>query len=830
MNPLYRESHPHAVTEARPQAPARRPAPTLAHCAAMALCCLVAAGALTTPAAARAQGTEPAERTPARARFDVPAGPLAPALRSLAGSANVLLSFTVQQTEGRRTAGVSGQYTFVEALSRVLAGTGLQAEALENGGYVLRAVPVVPMGASAVTALAPVIVRASAVTQAATGPVEGYVATRTATATKTDTPLLETPQSVSIVTADQMQVLNAQSLSEVLSYTAGVASTEAGRANERFVLRGFEATGQKGSLYRDGTKFTSNVYQGQQEPYGMERVELLRGAASVLYGNSAPGGIINAISKRPSEDAVREVGVDVGNFDRKQMKADVGGRLSKDGRWLYRLTGLVRDSNTFIDHMPDDRRYFAPALTWQPLSDTRITVLGQYQKTIAGYVYGLPASGTVSPTTSGRIPRNRFLGEPGHDTFENTTRALGYLLEQGLGDRLKLRQQVRLERVITRNQYADDWGFIPNSRRVVQRSFDQMLTSNRALTADTSIQATWGSRLMVNTTLLGVDVVRQREVFDRYGYTLGDLDLFEPRYGVTVPTEPKPSIYADNRHLRRTGLYLQNQAKILERWVVSLGGRYDWTRNEISAFSGDGSWSGETNNAFTGRAGAVYLADGGWAPFASFSQSFEPAAGRGASGERFKPTTGEQIEAGLRFQPHEDFLATATVYRLAQQNVLTLDPMNRGFRVQTGEIVAKGAELELKGKPTPHLEVIAAYAYTQSKTTKSTIAAELGRTQPNVPRHQASVWAEHGLGPWGMPGVKLGAGVRFVGATRSLSFLDVRVPNYTLIDAMASYTTGPWRFALNVSNLTDRDYVANCTYGCFYGEARKIVANALYRW
>ena len=215
----------------------------------------------------------------------------------------------------------------------------------------------------------------------------------------------------------------------------------------------------------------------------------------------------------------------------------------------------------------------------------------------------------------------------------------------------------------------------------------------------------------------------------------------------------------------------------------------------------------------------------------SFSQSFEPAAGLGRSGERFKPTEGQQYEAGIRYKPAgSDTLLTATVFQLTQQNVLTLDPVNIAFQVQTGEKRSQGLELEAKTVVARNLSLLASYAYTDAKTTKSNTASEVGTRSPFTPRNQASVWADYRFGDLGLSGLKIGGGLRYVGSTTGFAYINTVVPSYTVFDAMLSYSTGPWKLSLNVTNLANKTYVSNCTYACFYGEARRAVATAPYRW
>lgn len=756
--------------------------------------------------------------------FAIPAQPLDQALNLLARHAGLQLLAPPALVQGVPGRAVQGRLGVAAAAAQLLQGTGLAARVV-GGTLVVEKAP-----ASSSTALPTVTVTADAARETATGPVDGYLARRNATGTKTDTPLIETPQSISIVTAVQVEAQKAQSLADTLAYTAGVAVRESSRATESFVLRGFQADGQSGSLYRDGTKYSSNLYQGQQEPYGMERIELLRGAASVLYGNAAPGGIINTVSKRPTQETLRELNLELGSFHRKQVSADFGGRLSEDGDWSYRLTGLLRDSDSFVDHVQDNRTFLAPALTWRPSATTSLTVLAQYKETESKYIYALPAIGTVKPSNHGRLSRSTFIGEPGADRYQDQARSIGYLLEHAFSDQVRLRQNVRLDNAHVVYDYTYHYDLADADQRITSRGFDQSASRARAFTADTSLELKWGSGALRHTTLVGLDHTRQKERVARHDLALPAFDIFAPTYGAT-PVDPQESLYAAHRKLKRTGIYVQDQVKVADRWVALLGGRYDWTENATSPIVGDDVWTSEKNNAFTARAGLVYLADNGLAPFASFSQSFEPAAGLGRTGERFKPTEGEQFELGLRWQPPgSETLVSATVYQLTQQNVLTLDPVNIAYHVQTGEKRARGFEFEAKARVARNLSVLAAYAFTSAKTTKSNTASEIGARSPFTPRHQASVWADYGLGELGLPGLTVGGGVRYVGSSTGFAFLNASVPAYTVFDAMVSYATGPWKLALNVSNLADRTYIANCTYGCFYGEARKAIVSASYRW
>ncbi|MFN3988097.1 MAG: TonB-dependent siderophore receptor [Rhodocyclaceae bacterium] len=761
--------------------------------------------------------------------YQLPAGTLGRTLATFAIQSGLALSFDPALTEGLNSPGLNGSYTPRQALERLLHGTGLAAEMRGDGSYTLYKLP----AASGNATLAPVTVRANTEQESAWGPVPGYVATRSATGAKTDTPIIETPQSISVVGAKEIETRKADSLMDAMGYTAGAARWEAqDRTADTFILRGFQMDPQSGSFYRDGTKYTVNPYNGRQEPYGLERIEVLKGAASVLYGTAAPGGIINTVSKRPTLESVHELNVSVGSFNRKQVSGDFGGALTEDGVWSYRLTGLHRDSNSAVDHVPDDRTFIAPALKWQPTAATSLTLLSEYQRDRTAYTYGLPATGTVLPNPNGRIPRGRFVGEPDYDKFDLTRYSIGYLFEHAFNDQLQLRHSLRYFNAENTYDSIWTWGLDTDQRATLFRGAQDREDRSAAVVADTSLQYNWTTGGIAHTSLIGFDITRQRHETERYNRTAQALDLYTPVYGGALG-EPELASFSSRTRTKQIGLYAQDQMKIADKWVALLGGRHDWTRyDERAFFTDDVTADNEKSSAFTGRAGLVYLADNGLAPYASYSQSFEPQSGTDRNGSSFEPTRGEQWELGLRYQPKgSDTMLSAAVYDLTRANVLVSDPLDSNASIQHGEVRSRGVELEARTRIGRHANLIAAYAYTDAKTTKSSplTPEEEGKRSGGVPYNQFSLWGDYSFGAFGLPGLKAGAGVRYVDATRGI-WVDAKVPAFTLFDAMVSYSTGPWRFALNATNLTDKTYVASCTYDCFYGEPRKVIASVGYRW
>lgn len=761
-------------------------------------------------------------------RFDIPAQPLAPALTALASQAGLQLAFAPELAQGRQAPPILGLQDVAQALRTLLAGSGLQ-------GRVQGRTLVIERPAPGGTVLPEVVVRASAERDAATGPVSGYVARRSATGTKTDSSILETPQSITVIGAEEIDTLKAQSLQGALGYVAGVSRTEGmDRTTDGMFLRGFQ-TGSVGSHYRDGTPYSVNYYNGQQEPYGLERIELLKGAASVLYGAAAPGGIINTISKRPTATPLRELNVEVGSFRRRQVSGDFGGALGDGSDWSYRLTFLRRDSDSFVEHVPDDRTYLAPALRWQPSADTSLTLLAEYHEDKTAYVYGLPGPGTVLPNPSGRLPRNRFTGEPGYDRFHLQRHSVGYLFEHAFSEQLKLRHSLRHYRAENVYNNAWIWGLERDLRTTAFRGGQDRQDRSSATTMDTSLQYQTSHGNVQHTLLAGFDYATPRHRDERYNRDSAPLDLYAPVYGA----ERGPAAPASNSsiaRMKRMGLYAQDQIKIDQRWAMLLGGRYDTVRyDEQALFSGDKSADGEKSHAFTSRAGLVYLADNGVAPFLSYSESYEPTTGTDRLGRRFKPTSGEQVEAGVRFQPPgTETLLSAVVYRLTRDHVTVTDPLDVNHMIQQGRVRSQGLELEARTRIGRHVNLIAAYAYTDARTLRASPLQpeERGQRSIGVPDHQASLWGDHDFGAFGLSALKVGLGARYVGEARGRAHgLAVSVPAFTLFDAMVAYDTGLWRLALNVSNLADKTYIGSCAmYGCFYGEPRKAIVTATRRW
>ncbi len=798
----------------------------------VALAAALVLGAVA-PLPVRAQAAAPAHG------YDIPADTLENALNRFGREAGILLSFPTELTAGLRSNGLRGSYTVQAGLDSLLAGSGLQAARQPNGSFILQRRAAAPQAGSGSGSLPPVTVTAGTQPETASSRVEGYVARRSATGTKTDTPLIETPQSISVVTADRVAAMGAARLPDALAYTPGVKAFDGYDSRYDWLsLRGFDAYSP--GFYLDGMQMRNNAGYAvwRMESYGAERIEVLRGPSSVLYGQTGPGGMVNVVSKRPTEEPLREVQVQAGNRSLKRVAADFSGPLDAQGQWLYRLTALSQDSQTQVDRVGDRRQFLAPSLTWRPSGDTSLTVLAHYASIRAGNAYGfLPVTGTLLSTPYGRIPSSTFVGEPGFDRYNQDQWDLGYLFEHRFDDTWTVRQNARYGRIKTdyRQIYANgfvtndpDNVFDPSNFHTINRSlFASSPERGKTFTLDNQVQAKLRSGDWQHTVLLGLDY--QHSVFDQVMYfgEAPQLEVFAPVYGQPF-SMPAPN--TDSRvRLSQTGIYLQDQIKWNERWVATLGGRYDRARVDTDNHL-DESTTRQSDHKFTGRAGLVYLAPGGLAPYVSYSESFSPSTTIDPDTRQpFKPETGKQYEVGLRYQPvgtRDSY--SAAVFDLRRQNIVTFD---RDFVPrQTGEARVRGLELEAAFEPMPRFNVVLAYSWTPSaKVVSDSNPDRIGKQLVGTPRNQVSAWADYRFGN----GVKAGLGVRFMGSTHGANgTAPAKIPSYTVFDAMLGYDFEHWALALNARNLTDRIYLGrNCdAYSCGYGERRSLVATATYRW
>lgn len=709
------------------------------------------------------------------------------------------------------------------------------------------------------------VTAAPAPQESAWGPAATIAARQSATGTKTDTPIQKVPQSISVVTAEEMALHQPKSVKEALSYTPGVAVGTRGASNtyDYLIIRGFAADGQSQNNYLNGLKLQGNFYNDAViDPYMLERAEIMRGPVSVLYGKSSPGGLLNMVSKRPTTEPLKEVQFKAGTDSLFQTGFDFSDALDDDGVYSYRLTGLARSANAQQKGSEEQRYAIAPAFTWRPDDKTNFTFLSYFQnEPETGYYGWLPKEGTVEPLPNGKRLPTDFNEGAKNNTYSRNEKMIGYSFDHEFNDTFTVRQNLRFAQnkvsqksvygygmcsdpLYTKDQEAlkaspclsipqSQWGHTLTRQYVI----DNEKLEN--FSVDTQLQSKFATGSVDHTLLTGVDFMRMRNDIDSwFGYagSVAPSDIYNlDRSDFDFGAHPNPSgPYRVLLKQKQTGLYVQDQAQ-WDKVLVTLGGRYDWA--DQSSFNRDyGNKSERDDKEFTWRGGVNYLFDNGVTPYFSYSESFEPASQTDANGDLFAPPKGKQYEVGVKYVPEDrPIVVTGALYQLTKTNNLMADPNGSLFSVEGGEIRARGVELEAKAALSASVNVVGSYTYTDAEYTTDTTYK--GNTPAQVPKHMASLWADYTFFDGPLSGLTLGTGGRYTGSSYGDPANSFKVGSYTVVDALVRYDLARVgmagsNVALHVNNLFDREYVASCfnTYGCFWGAERQVVATATFRF
>ncbi|KAI2693892.1 TonB-dependent siderophore receptor [Pseudomonas sp. TNT3] len=769
--------------------------------------------------------------------YNLPSAPLASTLNQIASQAGLALSLNPSLAAGKTSAPVKGQFDATGALREALRGTGLQLEQSSAGTFSLVAVP------EGVMDLPTTSIMGVENTESAWGPVEGYLATRTAAGTKTDTALVEAPRSISVATRQQMDDRNVQNIDDAVRYMPGIVASSYGSDTRADWLRvrGFEPT-----QFLDGLPLPKGVYANpKQETWNLDRLALLRGPASSVYGQTPPGGLLDMVSRRPSAESSNEIEVQYGSDNHRQINFASTGKIDDEGQFLYGLSGVIRDSGTQIDHVDNKRYNIAPSLTWNIDDDTRFTLLTQFTRDDTGITSQfLPVQGTKIRSPLGDISHHKNLGDPDWEYYDRTYYALGYAFEHRLNDVWQFKQNLRYTKsdlsfqTLTPGAYpftqVDADGNVGRTSTSVDEDISQFAVDN-------NFQADFATGDVLHTVLIGLDHQRTNT---HYTSIYGDgltTNVNNPIYGLPIVRPPRSTAYYDyDQKTNQTGLYVQDQMA-LDQWRLTLGGREDWVHTGTKFFNKGDATNTERDKNFSGNAAISYVFDNGVVPYLSYAESFQPTSNATASPtDSIKPTEGKQWELGIKYQPPgSNTLLTAAVYDLTQKNVsvTTISSDNVSITSQTGEVKVKGLELEAVSDVTDNLKVIAAYTLAKSEVQDGTFKGNRLQLMPN---QQASLWTDYTWHNGVLDGFGVGAGVRYTGntygdqANTELGKADA----YTVFDAAVHYDLGRLdnslkgaSLALNATNLFDKDYISTCdSFYCYYGDQRSVVASATYKW
>tara|TARA_B100000446_G_scaffold171856_1_gene179518 strand:+ start:3344 stop:5776 length:2433 start_codon:yes stop_codon:yes gene_type:complete len=750
---------------------------------------------------------------------------------------------------------VNGTMPLSQALESLLAGTGVSYSVSENGTVVIGA----SSGESGeVNALEAIQVSADvAVEESAWGAASnGYMATHSSTGTKTDARIVEIPQSVSVVTRQEMDDRGSESVMDAVRYTAGVQTEVAGIDSrvDDINIRGFDASSWSNNMYLDGLRMPKGGQwtTPQIDAYGLERVEVLKGPAAVLYGQVAPGGLVNMVAKRPTFDQTNEVVVEGGSYDQYEASFDLGGNLDKNGKVIGRLVGSYNDGNSQVDKTELSRTYLAPSATVFLTDDTEVTFLTYYQKDEGGSTFQfLPIKGMLEPTQYGYIDRNTFLGEPDWNTYDREQWAIGYDLTHYINDAWSFRQNAKYNHVeslfdtVVSGTFTNG-GLLPDNRTINRRAVrgDGDLDS---IAVDNQFKVLFNTGELRHDVIMGLDYLNTDWTHIRYAVTapISPIDVYDPVYGGAAGFENNMRVQSDyDVSDEQIGLYLQDLIR-LDQWRFTIGARQDYFDNE-SINKANGSEDKADDDALTWRAGATYLFENGAAPYASYATSFEPISGFDSSESAFEPSKGEQFEVGIKYQPpRSNSLVTLSVFDLTQTNLVVTDPnppasapcvADNSCQRQTGETRTRGVELEGKAWQEDGLSVTVSYTYLDAEITEDTDQNVQGNYKEFVPKNSAAMWLDYKWQEGALRGLGLGAGARFTDSVYGDVANSYPVDSYTLYDASLRYDMRyigleGMMLSLTGRNLQDKEFLSYCNnFGCAYGTARHVTAGLSYRW
>ncbi|MCT7666268.1 TonB-dependent siderophore receptor [Shinella kummerowiae] len=676
-------------------------------------------------------------------------------------------------------------------------------------------------------------------------PVRGVVAKSTRTGSKTATALNEVPQSVTVVGREQIDDQSPQKIDEALRYVAGVNPSTYGTDSDTdwLFIRGFQA--DQTGMFLDGLSlFQTGFGTFLVDPFFVERIEVIKGPSSVLYGGASPGGFVNFISKRPTDEPLHYVETGINSFGNGYLGLDFSDKLGSDDVLSYRLTGKISGGGWETDRSDDFRGTIAPSITWKPDEDTSLTILSSYQNvdlthTSTGF---LPYEGTVVDRPGvGRIPRDLFYGDESRDVYERQQAMIGYEFEHTFDNNWTVRQNLRYASVSLKEDalYANGWSSTDPTKLARYRFAHD--TDVGIFTVDNQLEGEFTTGPLDHNLLLGLDYRHYSlDHTQAVGFRTDDgldLDPLNPVYGgVDIPGLNNPYLDQDLKR-DQLGIYAQDQIKFGDGWIATLNARYDYVSTDlddrvppITTSNSADSEEGE----FTWRAALAYEFANGLTPYASYSTSYNPTTTTDPDDGLLPSETGKQWEIGVKYEPgFMDALITAAYFDITRENVANTEwdgEVTQAYAV--GEVTSRGFETAIQANIASGWKAIGSLTYLDMEITDDHNEALIGKTPIQVPDLTASLWLDYSFQDDTLEGLSVAAGVRHVGKSWADDANTLRVPAATLVDAAIRFKKDNWAVALNASNLFDKDYVASCkgANACAYGAGRTFMLKASTSW
>ena len=652
--------------------------------------------------------------------------------------------------------------------------------------------------------------------ESATGPVHGYRATRSASATKTDTALRDIPQSISVIPATVLTDLGSTNVERALEFAGGVSKQNnfGGLTLYEYSVRGFTTS----EFYLDG--FSANRgYPSTPDAANIERIEVLKGPAASLYGRGDPGGTVNIVTKKPQPEAFTTLQTSAGSWDRYRTALDINTPLDSEGTVLSRVNLAVEDNHSFRDHVQSKRVFVAPSFSWQLDPDTSLLVESEFVRHSSTFDRGIVDASGVS--------RSTFLGEPNDGDINNHNNRIQAALEHHLNDAWKLR-------LASHYKQGSLWGDASENRALnadghtLNRRYRERSTGWHDSITQLELRGmfdigSWQHELLIGTEY---EDYRKKERVTAIAGSPYAIDIYNPVYG-----QPKPSGTRSGtdffEQTKSHALNLQDQIIFTDRLRGMLGARFEHFDQSIEDFNGAPK-SHQTHDALTHRAGLLYQLTPQVGVFANASTSFKPNSGLDANSKSFKPEEGVGYEVGLKTELFDDRLsATVAAFHIEKENVLTLDPATNLNRAM-GKARSQGVDLQLTGQVTDAVRVIGAFAYIDAEVTKGDKAIPTGSRILGVAKRSGSLLGVYEFQDGALRGSDLGAAFTYVGDRSGEAGGSFELPAYHTVDVLAHYkATENVTVGLNLNNLFDEKYYER-SYSSYWvspGEPRNLTVS-----
>lgn len=647
-------------------------------------------------------------------------------------------------------------------------------------------------------------VTATADLESTQGPVQGYHATRSASATRTDTAIHETPQSISVVSKDVVEDLGATRLQDALDYAGGVgrANNFGGQGLTTFTVRGFTT----GEFYRNGFPINRG-YPNMPDANTIERLEVLRGPATMLYGRGDPGGTFNVVSKQPLAERTVTLGSQLNDQGMKRGTLDASGPLDEEGRLAYRLNVVGEGGDTFRDHVETERYGVTPVITWQATDDTKVTFEGDFMRNNHPLDRGL----TRFPNQRGTPSRDTFWGDKDAGKLHNDNNMAQLRFEHALSDNWTLGGGFQwLDGSLKGNAIeANGPGSLGTDGRTLQRNFNYRKLEWTDKDYQLNLTGHFSTGGFDHTLLTGIEYedYDYKSIIQRSSAVAGTypIDIFDPVYGQTRPALTRTPTH-DKENLKTYAAFVQDQVALTERLKVLAGARFERFEHDYQNYVGK-SWQA-ADNAVTPRVGVIYDLTDTIAVYADAARSFKPNTGASREGGGFAPEKGKSYEMGIKWEALDRQLSVdAAIYQIEKKNVLTTDPVDNTFSVAAGQVRSRGFDLNVAGNLTPEWRVIGGYAYVDAEVTRDNTLRS-GTRLMNIPRNSFSLLNVYEFQDGALKGLGLGVGGKYVdqraGQTANTAF---SMDAYTVVDLLGYYKVNEHvRLNLDVKNLFNREY------------------------